>query len=305
MDNAHFIIRPDIKKALEQGSPVLALESTILAHGMPYPENLAFAKRAEQLALNLGVLPATIAIINGDVKVGLNREELQYICKNEHVSKTSLREISFYVASGESAATTVSATIHLAHLAGIRVFTTGGIGGVHRNYELNMDMSQDLTALSNIPIIVVSAGAKAILDLPKTLEALETLGVAVIGYKTKEFPAFYSRSSGLKLNNCENEIVEIIKQYNASIALKINSASLVVNPIEKKDEISAKEMNGYLHYALKEADINKITGKELTPFLLNAIAEKSKGKTLKANVSLALNNIKLGSNIALQLAKVL
>ena len=304
MDNASFNIRPDIEKALVAGSPVLALESTILAHGMPYPENLAFAKQAEQIALNLCVLPATIAIINGDVKVGLNREELKYICNNEHVRKTSLREISGYVASRESAATTVSATIHLARLAGIRVFTTGGIGGVHRNCGSNMDISQDLTALSNVPIIVVSAGAKAILDLPKTLEALETLGVAVIGYKTKEFPAFYSRSSGLKLNNYVNEVNEIIKQYNTSIALKINSASLVVNPIEEKDEIHEEEINSYLHYALQEADSNQITGKRLTPFLLKTIAEKSKGKALKANVSLALNNIKLGSEIALQLAKI-
>ena len=304
MDNASFNIRPDIEKALVAGSPVLALESTILAHGMPYPENLAFAKQAEQIALNLGVLPATIAIINGDVKIGLNQEELKYICNNEHVRKTSLREISGYVASRESAATTVSATIHLARLAGIRVFTTGGIGGVHRNCGSNMDISQDLTALSNVPIIVVSAGAKAILDLPKTLEALETLGVAVIGYKTKEFPAFYSRSSGLKLNNYVNEVNEIIKQYKTNIALKINSASLVVNPIEEKDEIHEEEINSYLHYALQEADNNQITGKRLTPFLLKTIAEKSKGKALKANVSLALNNIKLGSEIALQLAKI-
>ena len=192
--------------------------------------------------------------------------------------------------------------MHLAYLSGVRVFSTGGIGGVHRYYETTMDLSQDLIALSNVPMIVVSAGAKAILDLPKTLEALESLSVSVIGYKTNEFPAFYSRSSGLKLNNFVASVDEIIKQYGARQALKINSSILVVNPIKEKDEVSAEKIETYLEYALNLAREMKISGKSLTPFLLKTIVEQSNGECLKANIALALNNIKLGSEIALGLA---
>jgi pseudouridine-5'-phosphate glycosidase len=302
MVKVSFTIHPDVKKALENRHPVLALESTILAHGMPFPDNYEFAKMADKIALDLGVVPATIAILNGEIKIGLNKEDLEFICKENSVIKTSLSDLSVTVAGGKSGATTVSATMHLASLSGVRVFSTGGIGGVHRYYETNMDLSQDLIALSNVPMIVVSAGAKAILDLPKTLEALESLSVSVIGYKTNEFPAFYSRSSGLKLNNFVTSVDEIIKQYSARQALKINSSILVVNPIKEKDEVSAEKIETYLKFALNLAREKKISGKGLTPFLLKTMVEQSNGECLRANIALALNNIQLGSEIALRLA---
>ena len=269
---------------------------------MPFPDNYEFAKTAHKIALDLGVVPATIAILNGEIKIGLNKEDLEFICKENSVIKTSLSDLSVTVAGGESGATTVSATMHLAYLSGVRVFSTGGIGGVHRYYETNMDLSQDLIALSNVPMIVVSAGAKAILDLPKTLEALESLSVSVIGYKTNEFPAFYSRSSGLKLNNFVTSVDEIIKQYSARQALKINSSILVVNPIKEKDEVSAEKIETYLKFALNLAREKKISGKGLTPFLLKTMVEQSNGECLRANIALALNNIQLGSEIAIRLA---
>lgn len=302
MAKVNFIIHPDVKKALENKRAVLAIETTILAHGMPFPDNYEFAKMADKIALSLGVVPATIAIINGEIKIGLNKEELEFICKENSVIKTSLSDISVTVAGGKSGATTVSATMHLAYLSGVRVFSTGGIGGVHRHYETNMDLSQDLMALSGVPMIVVSAGAKAILDLPKTLEALESLSVSVIGYKTNEFPAFYSRSSGLRLNNFVASVDEIIKQYSVRQALKINSSMLVVNPIKGKDEVSAEKIETYLEYALNLAREKKVSGKGLTPFLLKTIVEQSNGECLKANIALALNNIQLGSEIAIGLA---
>ena len=297
-----FLFHPDVKKALKKNGPVLAMESTILAHGMPFPENLAFAKNSADLLISAGVVPATIAIINGKIKIGLDEKDLEFVCNNPAVHKTSLRDLGAIVSEKRSGATTASATMHLAYLAGISVFSTGGIGGVHHNYSKNMDMSQDLMALSNVPIIVVSAGAKSILDLPKTLETLESFGVPVIGFKTKEFPGFYSRATGLKLNNHVKSVEEIIKQYKTSRALKINSAFLIANPIRKKDEISKKEIGGYLKSALKLADKNKISGKDVTPFLLKTIVDLSCGKCLKANISLALNNIKLGAEIATSLA---
>ena len=302
MVKVSFTIHPDVKKALENRHPVLALESTILAHGMPFPDNYEFAKMADKIALDLGVVPATIAILNGEIKIGLNKEDLEFICKENSVIKTSLSDLSVTVAGGKSGATTVSATMHLAYLSGVRVFSTGGIGGVHRYYETNMDLSQDLIALSNVPMIVVSAGAKAILDLPKTLEALESLSVSVIGYKTNEFPAFYSRSSGLKLNNFVTSVDEIIKQYSARQALKINSSILVVNPIKEKAEVSAEKIDTYLKFTLNLAREKKISGKGLTPFLLKTMVEQSNGECLRANIALALNNIQLGSEIAIRLA---
>ncbi len=298
----HFIVHKKIQKALKNNRPVLALESTILAHGMPFPDNLVFAKRSEDLLINAGVVPAIIAIINGTIKIGLDEKDLSFVCKNKDVHKTALRDIGAVVSGKNSGATTVSATMHLASLAGINVFSTGGIGGVHHQFAKNMDMSQDLMALSNIPIIVVSAGAKSILDLPKTLEVLESFGVPVVGFKTKEFPAFYSRSSSLMLKNYVESVEEIIKQYKAARSLKINSALLIANPIRKKDEVSKNELRGYLDSAFKLADEYKISGKDVTPFLLKSIVGLSNGKCLKANISLALNNIKLGAEIATALA---
>lgn len=301
MSISDFLFHPDVKRALKNNKPVLAMESTILAHGMPFPENLTFAESSAVLVKSMGVTPATIAIINGTIKIGLDEKELEFVCKNKDVHKTSLRDLGMVLSENKSGATTVSATMHLAYLAGINVFSTGGIGGIHHNYSKNKDSSQDLMALSNIPIIVVSAGAKSILDLPKTLEALESFSVPVIGFKTKDFPAFYSRNSGLMLNNYVESVEEIIIQYKASRELKINSALLVANPIDKKDEISINEIRGYIETALLLAEENEISGKSVTPFLLKTVADLSNGKCLMANISLALNNIKLGAKIAVAL----
>lgn len=301
MSKTNFTIHPDIKRALSKKEPILALESTILAHGMPFPHNYKFAKKAYRITAELGVVPAIIAIIDGEIKIGISPSELEFICKDTKIKKASLRDISAIISGKQSGATTVSATMYLAYLAGIHVFATGGIGGVHSNYDENLDISQDLKTLGNIPMIVISAGAKAILDLPKTLERLESLSVSVVGYKTKEFPAFYSAGSNLKLENTVVSVEEVIDQYRINQDLKINTSLLVVNPISKKDEIPADKVARSIESALRLAQEENITGKALTPFLLKTIMDNSDGEFLAANIALALNNIRLGSNISKQL----
>jgi pseudouridine-5'-phosphate glycosidase len=302
MKKSVFTIRPDIKKALDKNEAVIALESTILAHGMPFPENLNFAHQAEQLALDKGVLAATIAIIDGEIKVGLSPSELEIICKNDSVVKTSLRELGWVKSKKLTGATTVSSTLFLAHRANIKVFATGGIGGVHRGAHQSFDVSQDLSALSSIPMVVVSAGAKAILDLPKTLETLETLSVLVIGYKTNEFPSFYSRGSGLSLTNIVDSTKEIASIYNHHIASGLTSSLLIANPVPEEKEIPRSKIEQYIKHAVSLANEDSIAGKSLTPFLLKTISKKSHGACLKTNIALALNNVELGSEIATNLA---
>jgi len=294
----NFIIHKNVQTALKEKRPVLALESTILAHGMPYPENLEFAKKAEQLILDNQVVPAVIAIIKGRVHVGLDEKELIYICKNKDVFKASLREIGWITANKFSGATTVSASIHLAHVAGISVFATGGIGGVHRNAHLTFDVSQDIIALSQTPIIVISSGAKAILDLPKTLEMLETFSIPVLGYKTNEFPSFYTRTSGLKLSATVNSPEEIASIFIHHKQVCLSSSLLIANPVPVQDEIPIKIIESIIIDACELAESKGIQGKQLTPFLLQEIVDKTDGKSLKANRALALNNIQLGINIA-------
>jgi len=296
-----FTIRPDIKRALENNAPVLALESTILAHGMPFPDNYKFAKQSEKLSSDQGVVAATIAVIEGEIKIGLSESELEFICKNNNVVKTSLRELGWVQSKKLTGATTVSSTIFLAQKAKINVFATGGIGGVHQGADQSFDISQDLTALSSVPVVVVSAGAKAILDLPKTLEALETLSVLVVGYKTETFPSFYSRGSDLGLSILVDTPEEVAALYKHHRATGLTSALLVANPVPKEDEIPKDKIELYLKRALKLAYKNKITGKNLTPFLLKIISQESRGACLKANISLALNNVLLGAKIALGL----
>lgn len=297
-------INSDVENALSKKQPVLALESTIIAHGMPYPENIEFARQAETLVRKHDVIPATIAILNGNIHVGLNDDQLEILASSNDVEKIAVRDIALAVTQKLTGATTVSATMHLAHLAGINVFATGGIGGVHRNAETTFDISQDLIELSRTPMIVVSSGVKAILDIPKTLEYLETSAVSVVGYQTKEFPAFYSRSSGSKLNAQFNNPKEIAKTFRAHCDLNLNSALLVANPVPRGAEISKNIIENYINIALAECSEKKIIGKKVTPFLLKKIVELSNGKGLKTNIALALNNVKLGAQIAIKLSEI-
>ena len=292
----------DVQLALETGQPILALESTIIAHGMPFPDNLKFAQRGESLCRDRGVTPAMIAIINGEIHVGLEKDLLIFIAEDDGVRKTSRRELGIAIAEKWHGATTVSSTMHIAHQLGISVFATGGIGGVHRGAEYSFDVSQDLSALAEIPMVVVSAGAKAILDLPKTLEMMETLGITILGYKTGEFPAFYSRESGILGIHSVGSDHEIANIYKANISSGISSAVLVANPVPEKDEIPREEIESVIDRACKNAVELNIIGKNLTPYLLKEIEQKTGGSSLKANKLLALNNISLGINIVKKMA---
>lgn len=295
MDN--IVLSERVSRALLQKKPVLALESSILSQGMPYPENFAFAKKAESLCDKSKVTPATIAILNGVIHVGLNKEQLKFICKETSVKKVSRREIGIAIAKKWNCSTTVSSTLHIAHACGIKVFSTGGIGGVHRNPSSSFDISQDIKSLSEIPLVVITAGPKAILDINKTVEQLETSGITSLGYKTNEYPSFYSIKSGIfGLEKVENvkEIVEIYLNNNAS---GLRSSILVSNPPQKKHEIPFNTINKIIYNACKKANDKKIIGKDLTPFLLKEIVKLTKGKSLRANVNLALNNIKLGIKV--------
>ena len=291
----------EVKTALETGKPVLALESTIIAHGMPYPDNVEFALKAESICRKQGVVSATIAIVNGECCVGLEKAQIEFIAKDASIKKVSRRELGIAVSKKWSGGTTVSATMHIAHQSGISVFSTGGIGGVHRGAKHSFDISQDLTALAQIPMVVISAGVKAILDLPKTLEMLETLGVSVVGFETNEFPAFFSRNSGLcDLFRIESP-GEAAHLYRKNMEMELSASTLVVNPIPEKDEIPSDKIEKIIDSAINDARIKKISGKELTPFLLKEIVKKTDGRSLEANKALALNNVRLGVKIVHQL----
>lgn len=300
----HFSMAPEVENDLSNNLPVLALESTIIAHGMPYPENIDFARQAEALVCKHGVVPATIAIINGKVHIGLDDEQLDILAGSKNVEKVAVRDIAYAITQKLTGATTVSATMRLARLAGIDVFATGGIGGVHRNAENTFDISQDLIELSRTPMIVVSAGAKAILDIPKTIEYLETSSVPVVGYRTHAFPAFYSRNSGCAIPARCDSPDEIANIYKAQRALELQSALLVANPVPKSAEISNNIIDSYIEVALAECAEKKVVGKKVTPFLLKKIVELSDGKSLKTNIALALNNVTLGAQIALNLSEI-
>ncbi|MFC1527120.1 pseudouridine-5'-phosphate glycosidase [Candidatus Neomarinimicrobiota bacterium] len=302
--NTLFSINPEVENALSKKLPVLALESTIIAHGMPNPENIEFAKRAEALARSHGVTPATIAIIDGKIHIGLDNKQLETLASNTNVEKVAVRDIAFTVAQKLTGATTVSATMHLAHLAGIEVFATGGIGGVHRSTETTLDISQDLIELSRTPMIVISAGVKAILAIPQTLEYLETCAVPVVGYQITEFPAFYSSTSGIPLVHSCNTPNEVARLFIAHQELGLQSAILVANPVPESDEIPNNIIDKYINLALIECSEKKIVGKKVTPFLLTRIVELSNGESLKTNIVLALNNVNLGVQIAKQLLKI-
>jgi len=280
----------------------LALESTIISHGMPHPDNVEFALKAEFICRQQGVVPATIAVVNGECCVGLEKAQIESIAKDPSTKKVSRRELGLAIAKRWSGGTTVSATLHIAHQSGISVFSTGGIGGVHRGAEKTFDVSQDLTALSQIPMVVVSAGAKAVLDLDKTLEALEALGVPVLGFETNEFPAFYSRNSGLFGLLRIDGPGEAAHVYRKNMEVGLSASTLVVNPVPEKDEIPYNEIEKITYGAIKYAREKKIKGKNLTPFLLKEVVKKTEGRGLETNKALAINNVNLGIQISKELS---
>ena len=296
----YLSITPEIEEALKNGTPVVALESTILSHGMPYPENLEFAHKVEEVIRAEGAIPATMAVIGGKLKVGLNSEELEIMCRAENVGKMSRRDIPVYLATGKTGATTVATTMLIASLAGIRVFATGGIGGVHRGGENTMDISADLQEFANTPVAVVTAGAKQILDIGRTLEYLETFGVPVLGFRTDEFPAFYCRTSGYKLDYCCQDEEEVAKIMNTKWELGMKGGLVIGNPIPEEYALDFNEMEEVINNAIKLAEEKHIRGKNITPFLLATIKDMTKGVAFASNVQLALNNAKIAARIAVK-----
>lgn len=289
-------IAPDVAAAMRDGRPVVALESTVIAHGLPRPQNLQTAHRLQEVVREAGAIPATIAIIDGQPSVGLNDDQINALANNSDIKKISTRDISVAVARGSNGATTVASTTWIAHRAGIRVFATGGIGGVHRGSL--PDISADLPELARTPIVVVCSGAKIVLDLPATREWLETHAVTVVGYQCDELPAFYSRKSGLPIDARAESAQDVADIYRAQRGLGIESALLVVVPVPAQFEVPAEELQIVLTTALEDAEWKGITGPALTPFLLGQMAERSGGATLRANIALLENNARVAAEIA-------
>jgi pseudouridine-5'-phosphate glycosidase len=292
-------ISGEVRAALDAGEAVLALESTIITHGMPYPENLETALLVEETCRGEGATPATIAILDGRIRVGLNPGELATLAgKDANAIKTSSRDLPFVLAGGSNGGTTVAATMIIAAMAGIRVFATGGIGGVHRGAENSLDISADLEELSRTDVAVVCAGPKSILDIGLTMQYLETRGVAVVGYRTDELPAFFCTSSGHKVDYRLDSAAQIAAVLAAKRSLGLRGGVLIANPIQSQYALQRETMNRYIEQADAEAVEHGISGKEITPFLLQRICELSDGDSLKANVQLILNNTRLGAQIA-------
>ncbi len=297
--NKYIEISPEVQKAIENNTPIVALESTIISHGMPYPKNVETALNAQHVVRENGAVPATIAIINGKLKVGLTDEEIDYFGKKgREITKVSRRDIPYIVATKQDGATTVSATMLIANFANIKIFATGGIGGVHRGAELTMDISCDLEELGKTNVSVVCAGAKAILDLPKTLEYLETKGVLVVGYKTKKLPAFYSSSSDYNVDVCIEDPSVIAELINVKNELGLDGGVLITNPIPSEYEVPHEIIDEVINQAITEMNEKNIIGKEQTPFLLAKICELTNGVSLESNIKLVYNNCKLAAQIA-------
>jgi len=303
MPTDQLVIAPAVKTALAAKRPVVALESTIITHGMPYPANAETAREVEAEVTAAGATPATIAIINGALHVGLEADELDALARDKTAAKASRRDMALLVAQGRSAGTTVAATMLIATRAGIPIFATGGIGGVHRGAELTFDISADLIELSRTPVTVVCAGAKSILDLPKTLEVLETYGVPVIGYRTSEFPAFFSRASGLRLEHRLDDPAAAAEAIRTHRMLGLTGGLLICNPLSEADEVPAPEMAPRIEAALAEAAAKGIAGKDVTPYLLGRLVELTGGKSLAANRKLIRANARLAGEIAVALAE--
>jgi pseudouridine-5'-phosphate glycosidase len=296
--SGHLRISPEVRDALESGRPVIAFESTIISHGMPYPRNRDTALAAEALARAAGAVPATVAILEGVIAVGLQGGELERLATEKDVLKVSRRDLSWALSARRTGATTVSATMVAAFRAGIDVFATGGIGGVHRGVSESLDISADLTELASTSVCVVSAGAKAILDIPRTLEMLETLGVPVVGYGTDEFPAFYSRTSGLPAPLRADTPEQVAEMLRTQRSLGLPQGVLVANPVPAAQEIPRETMDAWIAQAMAELGRRNITGKGVTPFLLSRIVELSGGASLETNVTLFHHNVRLGCLIA-------
>ena len=301
---ALIVYSEEVREAMASGMPVVALESTIIAHGMPYPENVNTAKRLGNIIRDAGCVPAIVAVSEGKVCVGIDDVLLERIAKEKGVLKVSRRDIPIAIASKALGATTVSGTLVIAHAAGIKVFVTGGIGGAHRGAETSMDVSSDLEELAISDVAVVSAGVKAILDLPKTLEILETKGVPVVGYKTDELPAFYPRTSGLKLVARADTVDEVACIMKSKWDLGIGGSVLIANPIPQEFEADSKVINAAIENALVRANKEGIAGKEITPFILSLVSEATGGDSLAANVALVENNARLGAQIAFAFSKL-
>lgn len=288
----------EVEEAMERKQPVVALESTIISHGMPYPQNVETARVVEQIIRDHGAVPATIAIMDGAIKIGLSDEELELLGNSPDVAKVSRRDLGQLIATKKIGATTVAATMICAKLAGIRVFATGGIGGVHRGAEMTMDISADLEELAKTGVAVVCAGAKSILDIGLTLEYLETKGVPVIGYQTAQMPAFYTRSSGFELSARAEEPTALAEMLNAQWELGLEGGAVVANPIPEEHALEESFINSIIEQAMTEAKANGIAGKEVTPFLLGKVKELTKGASLVANIELVKHNAKVGAELA-------
>ena len=302
--NKYLDIAPEVAQALAEGRPVVALESTIISHGMPYPKNVETALLVEQTIRESGAVPATIAVIGGRLKAGLSREEIEHLGKaGRNVAKASRRDLPALVARGVDGATTVATTMIIAHMAGIRIFATGGIGGVHRGAEFTMDISADLEELAQTPVMVVCAGAKSILDLGLTLEYLETKGVPVIGYGTEELPAFYTRKSGFGVDYRVNSPEELAAIFAAQRELGYRGGMLVANPIPEEYAMDKAVIDAAIERALDEAREQHIHGKETTPFLLARVVELTGGESLESNIKLVLNNARVAALTAAELSR--
>ena len=303
--NQYLDIHPEVAAALAAGKPVVALESTIISHGMPYPQNVETALNVERIVRENGAVPATIAVIGGRLKAGLTAEEIEYFGKKgQAIAKASRRDLAVLCARGEDGATTVTTTMIIAHMAGIKIFATGGIGGVHRGAETTMDISADLEELGQTPVMVVCAGAKSILDLGLTLEYLETKGVPVIGYGTEELPAFYTRSSGFRVDYRMDTPQELAKAFKTQNELGFPGGMLVTNPIPEEYAMPLDTINAAIEQALAECAQKGIHGKETTPFLLARVSQLTGGNSLASNIQLVYNNAKVAAQTAAAYAQM-
>ena len=297
--NKYLDVSPEVAQAVAQNRPVVALESTIISHGMPYPQNVETALKVEQIIRDNGAVPATIAILGGRLKAGCTKEEIEYLGKKgQDVTKASRRDLAVLCARGADGATTVTTTMMIAHMAGIRIFATGGIGGVHRGAETTMDISADLEELAHTPVMVVCAGAKSILDLGLTLEYLETHGVPVLGYGTKELPAFYTRKSGFAVDYQVDTPAELASIFHASRELGLKGGMLVTNPIPEEYSMDHEVISRAIDEAIAQANAQGIHGKATTPFLLAKVKELTGGDSLDANIQLVFNNARLAARTA-------
>ena len=303
--NKFLDVNPEVAAAIAEGRPVVALESTIISHGMPYPQNVETALNVERIIRENGAVPATIAVIGGRLKAGLTPEEIEYFGKKgQAIAKASRRDLAVLCARGEDGATTVTTTMIIAHMAGIKIFATGGIGGVHRGAETTMDISADLEELGQTPVMVVCAGAKSILDLGLTLEYLETKGVPVIGFGTKELPAFYTRQSGFSVDYRIDTVQELAKAFKTQHELGFRGGMLVTNPIPEEYAMPLDTINAAIEQALAECNEKGIHGKETTPFLLARVAELTGGDSLASNIRLVYNNAKVAAQTAVEYCKL-